>query len=525
MANRSHGSAYFGLKLLLIVLFTASAKSDICRSLDRLLFEIGAYSLSDASDQAVAREDVPVAEYQSQAMQIYAALQLTSPSSYLSPKLTILQASLSQLALDKMDIYWLGVSGEFGNSTAYYALAMQSDNQIQQKTLLAKAAELNHPQAQFELAILQADADARLDLLVDAGEQGYAPALIALGKHYFEAGILPEAQRWLLLAAPLDALSAFKLARINWLNGDITGASKAFESSLKQGYLPAKGYINVLKRFKKTNLYDWISAESIHSLDDDMCLQRIAMLATSLSSMVQASDFYQRFYSDQRLKSLPICLQMPTWISEHELECSAKSNENGRLSCNLLPIAEITSISDFTHLVIFAEEGKANVDNGVMYLDRADVYSVFVHELAHFAGFVDEYALGRELANYHCSQNQAPNLLLLGDIAYKPFARANTWQQIIRDSKIGIESDKRVEIGRSKTCTNAGLKSYKPSNRMTFLEFHDVGYIPQVYLALWQNALERHKASRAVNTNLANAAWKAGRGELAEFWNTQNSDR
>ena len=40
---------------------------------------------------------------------------------------------------------------------------------------------------------------------------------------------------------------------------------------------------------------------------------------------------------------------------------------------------------------MYAKKGKANVHNGIMFIDRQDSYDVFINELAHFAGFIDEY--------------------------------------------------------------------------------------------------------------------------------------
>lgn len=59
-----------------------------------------------------------------------------------------------------------------------------------------------------------------------------------------------------------------------------------------------------------------------------------------------------------------------------------------------------------------------NVNNGVMYLDVGDIYSVFVYELVYFVGFVDEYLFIVGLVREYCSCKIVFNLVFLGEIIY-----------------------------------------------------------------------------------------------------------
>jgi hypothetical protein len=202
-----------------------------------------------------------------------------------------------------------------------------------------------------------------------------------------------------------------------------------------------------------------------------------------------------------------------------------------------------------------------------MFLDQSDVYSVFVHELAHFAGFVDEYALPDDLANYHCSKNIAPNLLLSSlpqavlndqrllevksgvktpetqvDIntnsnenlsltakevvqsLFMPASRANNWQRALdahNELQI-LESTNPVlhHIARSRTCKNTQYESFKPTQQMTFLEYHDVPNIPKVYRTLWRQALLRQANYSALNDNLAISAFANNDDIAGLFWST-----
>jgi hypothetical protein len=130
--------------------------------------------------------------------------------------------------------------------------------------------------------------------------------------------------------------------------------------------------------------------------------------------------------------------------------------------------------------VIVTDRGKANVDNGVMYLDIADDYAVFVHELAHFAGFVDEYPMSAQQANIVCRSVKAPNLVVEGELTYQPISRIQEWRTL----------DQSLSLSVSRTCEKVGVTAYKPSTAMTFLEHHDIGHIPPIYLALWRSQIE-----------------------------------
>ncbi|MFT6413918.1 MAG: hypothetical protein ACJASI_002044 [Glaciecola sp.] len=280
---------------------------------------------------------------------------------------------------------------------------------------------------------------------------------------------------------------------------------------------------------------------------------------------MQASAFQEQFEKDKRLADLPLCVLPPIWMQKDSLVCSNNFENKARLGCDLYPLSQLKTPLSFTHMVVFAEQGKANVNNGVMFLDQSDSYSVFVHELAHFAGFVDEYALPDDLANYHCGKNIAPNLLLSpmpeavikspnllhGDSGikpqetlaestqsineevqlretqaiksrYLPSARANSWQRALdaHNELQVLESNNPVlhHIARSRTCKNTEYKSFKPTQQMTFLEYHDVPNIPKVYRTLWRQSLLKKANYPALNDNLAISAFANNDNEAGIFW-------
>jgi len=83
-----------------------------------------------------------------------------------------------------------------------------------------------------------------------------------------------------------------------------------------------------------------------------------------------------------------------------------------------------------------------------------------------------------------------------------------------------LESNNPVlhHIARSRTCNNTEYKSFKPTQQMTFLEYHDVPNIPKVYRTLWRQSLLNKANYPALNDNLAISAFANNDNEAGIFW-------
>jgi hypothetical protein len=469
--------------------------------------------------------------------------------------------ALTKLAIDSDDQYWLALAGEMGSSSALYYTAMRSQNTTEIKIWLKTSAKLGHAQSQFEYALLQtSNAEKRMWMELSA-DAGYEPAIISMAKYIFESDDNSEAIMWLKKSAEFDASSAFKLANLYWKADKTQSAEIYFDKAAKQGFASAKVALQVIREHQIEPLQSLLSVP----VQGPNCAQTIQLVATTLVSFIQASAFKEQFEKDKRLADLPLCVLPPIWLQKDSLVCSSNFENEARLGCDLYPLSQLKTSLTFTHLIIFADQGKANVNNGVMFLDQSDTYSVFVHELAHFAGFVDEYALPDDLANYHCGKNAAPNLLLSaspqailksGELLdgeseiktknllaeakqstneeaqlssteaiksrYLPLARAYNWQKALdtHNELQVLESNKPVlhHISRSRTCKNSEYESFKPTQQMTFLEYHDVPNIPKVYRTLWRQSLLKKANYSALNDNLAISAFANNDNEAGIFW-------
>ena len=226
------------------------------------------------------------------------------------------------------------------------------------------------------------------------------------------------------------------------------------------------------------------------------CKQKILFVTGELQSLPQAKAFRQRLSHDKRLNKLPICVNQVTFFDPATVLCQRNWLDRGRLGCDLLAFAKQLKSIDFTHLVIFAEQGKANVHNGVMFLDRQDTYDVFVHELAHFSGFIDEYPLSAALAKRVCSGVDAPNL---------------TFKQATERANANAQN-------LARTCDNHPAQAFKASNKLTFMEYHDLAYIPAHYLTAWKQLLTNLPKHPSAHLNFAQLYEDANNQNDSQYW-------
>ncbi|MFT6267216.1 MAG: hypothetical protein ACJAVV_000006 [Alphaproteobacteria bacterium] len=435
--------------------------------------------------------------------------------------------ALAKLAAINSDFYWLEKAASLQNVHAQIALAELSEGK--DRVFWWQQAAINgHGPSQFELSLLVESTEQRIRYLEQAAMNEHTPAIIALSKYYFENGDANNAIRWLRKAAEFDESSSYKLAKMLWKKGYEAEAELAFIKSSTSNPI-ALGYVKILKASSRTKLSVLIDNTS---LIPEQCAQQLQFVATSLDTAVQAANFKSAYEQDQRLRALPICIKPIIWLAANELNCELVGN---RKECDLRAVAKQTFMPSYTHLVFFLDEGKAYVHDGAMYLDEADTYSVFVHELAHFVGFVDEYAVSIGLAQQYCYKTDAPNLLLSDDTDLYQMENFQLWQRYYQElmmtqaNAVDEGIDKKditekvipsLEIGLSRTCASLNLKTYKPASRLTFMEYHDTRNIPPIYLLMWKDLLTKNHHAIAVSALFETNAQRAKNLEATKYWSS-----
>lgn len=416
-------------------------------------------------------------------------------------------AALSGYAREHQDPYWLQQVAEAGDAGAYYVLALNEGDEARHIALLNQSASGGFAKAQYELALLTDSALKREELLQRAAHQHYLPAMISLYQWYLHQGETAKAAPWLEQAALRDAASALILARQQWQQGLHSKAREGFKLASRLGSKVAQEYVVLIdNHWPAQQAIGWgpdaVATKARH------CTMQIQPVVTSLENMRQLIALADEFHHDRRLSELPICLLKPIWLADNRLNCDANWQGQHRLGCDAARMAELPLDDDLSHILVLAPKGKANVHNGIMYLDLTDSYSVFVHELAHFAGFVDEYPLSSELAGQMCHPNlQPPNLIFTLSEEELPL-KVDKWRQA------GVD----WSLAKSRTCNNHPLQAYKASDKLTFMEYHDQAYIPEVYLTLWKQQLADKQQLLPAYINIAQALEQQGNFEQAQHW-------
>lgn len=414
------------------------------------------------------------------------------------------QSTLVDVAKARQQTYWLHRLVNLGNAEAAWVLYEMAGPTADADELMRLAAAGNVPEAQLAMAMASEKPQVRERWLIKAAQQGYVPAQAALADWYLLHQQHEQARPWLKATADLDAQSAFKYGRLLWESGDQDNGEHYLKQAAGKGHPLASAFTRVIADYQPVTL-DRVEAGRWNG--NQACLQRVQLFATSLSTIHRADALYRQFNQDSRLQPLPICLQRPIWLASQELACDADWQGKGRLGCDIRPLAAAAKQRDFTHAVILARQGKANVNNGVMFLDISDAYSVFVHELAHFSGFADEYPLSRGAARRYCGRDDIPNLVFDGALTYQPVARVRQWQALQPGG-----------IYLAKTCSAIARHAYKPTSQVTFMEHHDSGVIPRLYVELWRRQLMDNTSHRPVYMNLFQAFHHHQQTAEADIW-------
>lgn len=389
-------------------------------------------------------------------------------------------ALLGTYAVQTADQHWLKITAQLGIADSYYHLAMLQTDQQAHFDYLRLAAQSGHPESQFELFLSAKSPSQKLVWLERSAASFYQPAVVALYQWHMLRGKEQQAQPYLVQAAKFDGASALVLARQLWRQGEYNSALQEFTSSLNLGNLQATHYLNHIHWFGQHIVKSAPVAQTKpESVLRDACVMQLQFVSTSIDGVMKASQFIQNFNSDKRLRALPICIEQPLWVEPKQLKCQNQSSPSGRLSCDLLQLSQIVAGVNFTHLAVVGDSGKANVDNGIMYLDLADDYNVFIHELAHFVGFVDEYPLTAQMAKQVCARQGAPNLVFVRD-------DTDAQDPMLNQYMFG----KEVPLTPARTCLNHPNHAFKATEETTFMEFHDYGVIPEFYIEQWSNLLQ-----------------------------------
>lgn len=335
-------------------------------------------------------------------------------------------------------------AARFGNANASFALFQQS----QDNHWLQLAAQQGHVEAAF-LWYQQAPSS-RLVWLKQAKDLAFAPAQLAY------LNLLIEQQRW-----PQAHTLAAQFAN-NSNNFTQTQQVKLQQlTSIIDSALTDTLVTPVPKPFQL--------ASTQQAKVDLTCRLRVQVLY-SHSEFAQHTAKYQQALTNSAMSALPICVNPPVQLPELRSIC--QPDKLARIECQLDKLAvklsqkpELQDL-DYSHLVLLVDKGEANTRGGLMYLDKNDTGRVFIHELGHWLGFVDEYQIGQAQQAQLCQTDGASHLGKNLFVSKADISQAQA-QSLAGRALFAVD-----------TCNGSGFRAYKFQAEPSFMQYLNLDISP-----------------------------------------------
>lgn len=323
--------------------------------------------------------------------------------------------------------------------------------------------------------------------LKESVRQHHQGAMLALANHYFKTKQYQESKS-LVLPILENGAALVLLYKLAIQQGDTAFLAEHQET---------------LSGLENSDFYQELVNFSVFTAEKNklnpQCNVSVQLFATNLNGLRHGTKLITQF---QQHKLAPyICLLTPKYIPYELVNCQDNSHE--KISCKANVWANRTDISS-RYVGLIVEQGGANVDNGIMYIDQQDNVEVLAHELSHLIGFIDEYPLPSQ--HQKCQQNQqipfSYNVVTLTESYFgeraeirKQLLAKLPWASLIKDStpiltkqdqgwKLTTPVEYLNEIGifLARSCDkNANIQSYKPNYHRTQLEYFELDF-PQSYI-------------------------------------------
>ncbi|OKY27208.1 hypothetical protein [Thalassotalea sp. PP2-459] len=413
----------------------------------------------------------------------------------------LLLPAITNVALER-DIApsWLQTYGAYKELPAYYHFLRRNHKVDSEKWLRASIKlSVDIPEVSYEVSEyyrhLGRDNQA-LFWLKKSANKGVEKAILRLAKYYIAEKQVVKADR--LLSSSMQHRDVLELS---------------IETALMLGdELQFKERKNILANIDKrapllVTLSNFSIFEQLQPLNRQ-CVINIQPIATKLNDLI----LLQHRISE--LSAFPIndfiCFEKPLYHPLKALACFHQNAE--RIQCNV-NIWQSYPLTHVDYLLIMSPEGGANVDHGIIYIDRHDTIDVLVHELMHSFGFIDEYPL--PLNHQRCSTAQTKpfahnvvvleNEVLYGDrkklrtkvleqlpwrdhiLPTTPILTAveNGWQvgtSEMQNNLVGLYHSRTCHGNRTGNKTAIKLQAFKPIQSKTKLEYFELK-VPTLY---WQ---------------------------------------
>lgn len=334
-----------------------------------------------------------------------------------------------------------------------------------------------------------------------AVQQGDAGAAYALSKH-----VPAKSEQWLEAAAELGDRAASLDVAARLQTSDPRRALALLED-LEQGPQRADLLARILlNRPELSDSLDWRRVapdtplwnsrrQVARRLDENpvhygqQCIHKVSVYLQAPQARLALLDWLDNFYQHP-LAQLDFCFT----LLDHP-DAADCTTQEGRVDCWARDVR-----SEYRWFI--AERGVANARANELHLPVSASFRVLAHELGHWFGLADEYEMREPLASAFCEGRyrfDAQNLIVTAG----PLVDARRLEEIEqqlpwRDSleqpiaskinsqlyRLGSQDTSKVGLFRAATCDGTMLQAWKPVASVTFMEHHDIGEVPSLYLDL-----------------------------------------
>lgn len=230
------------------------------------------------------------------------------------------------------------------------------------------------------------------------------------------------------------------------------------------------------------------------------CIATPSFHVNSVSGYIKALELSNLFRSDTNIAFLPLCIELPTSISSYDCTFSTIPMIKTGIFAQAIPGQQPLQNTQCYNLqldassqsIFVTEKTKAFVIGAQMFLSESVTYNTFIHELAHFAFFAEEYTMREALKASQCRFPQdrwsAPNLWAVPKgSAFAKYSSKHPFADLYKAS-LKASGDHTGYLQRTCSTETEDWYTLVPDT-FTFLRYNDITYIPDVYKYMWQAQL------------------------------------
>lgn len=336
------------------------------------------------------------------------------------------------------------------------------------------AAHYQHPPAMYYLY----KSEGHKDYLYQAAKLDYPPAVI----HWYQIvkkegleGLNLWRQRAIQFGSAevvLDELNAL-VAQRNWQAASVLLSEHAqLESQLPETLSGQFKQLVATVQFDSQGQSSSLlpapeSLTALEFVDDAKCRMVVAMKLQDAGLHGKAQSLVEQFKSS-RLATLPICWQPP--VVEPLVARACNASGEALIDCDMQLLAssfaksiesQSSKLAKATHLIVLTNEGGANTRGGLMLLAEGDSFAVFIHELAHWLDYFDEYQISPAQQQRLCRTKGYKRLGKNLIIANKALSRAE------------VQDEVGIVLFPTNTCNGTEVQAYKVFPQPSFMEYLD----------------------------------------------------